>query len=113
MKQTVVEEKKHAREMEGSYQAQREENQRLKTIIKEMKKELEEVYLQFNHLKMIEGDREKLIVEIEKSDRMKEELCKEYDSMKLDLMKLEQENKGLLLEIKHYRNALSRIEALK
>jgi hypothetical protein len=38
-----------------------------------MKKELEEVYLQFNQLKTIENDREKLLVEIEKSDRAKEE----------------------------------------
>lgn len=41
------------------------------------------MYLQFNHLKMIESDREKLITEIEKSDRLKEELCKEYECIKL------------------------------
>jgi hypothetical protein len=33
--------------------------------------------------------------------------------MKLDIIKLEKENKSLNLEVKHYKNALSRIEALK
>lgn len=29
------------------------------------------------------------------------------------MLRLQQENKGLSLEVKHYRNALSRIEALR
>ena len=57
--------------MQENYSNQKDDNQRLKGMIKEMKKELEDVYLQFNHLKMIESDREKLITEIEKSDRIK------------------------------------------
>ena len=53
--------------MEAYYNQAREENQRMKIIIKQMKKELEDVYVRVEDLKKIEGDREKLINEVNQS----------------------------------------------
>ena len=47
--------------MEAYYNQTKEENQRMKIIIKEMKKELEDVYVRVEELKKIEGDRARLI----------------------------------------------------
>ena len=100
------------REAEEQLSDEREANQRLKTVIKEMKKELEEVYVQFNRVKLIEQEREQLMREIEKSERSKEEIHQECEVTRLRNTQLTHENKALALELKHYRSALSRIEAL-
>ena len=78
-KKTAQEERKHSKEIEDTFQGQREQSQkqkeeihRLKVIIREMKKELEDLYLQLNNLKIIEHDREKLMIEMQKSDRIRE-----------------------------------------
>ena len=63
-KKTAQEERKYSKEIEDNLQLQREQSQkqkeeihRLKVIIREMKKELEDLYQQLNSLKVIENDR--------------------------------------------------------
>ena len=45
----------------------KDENQRLKLVVKEMKKELEEVYVRLGALKQIESEREQFMLEAQKS----------------------------------------------
>ena len=37
---------------------------------------------------------------------------KDYDEMKYEILKVEAENKSLALEVRHYKNALKRIEMI-
>lgn len=78
-----------------------------------MKKELEEVYRQFNQLKSIESDRERLMVEMQRSDRVREDLIRNIEALKAEVLRLGQDNKALILEVKHFKSALNRIEALR
>lgn len=63
-------------------------------------------------MKSIEKDREKLVLESQKSERWKEQIMKDYDEIKFEILKVEAENKSLLLENRHYKNALKRIEMI-
>lgn len=104
IKRTMLEEKKYCRQVEENLQEQKEENQKqkeenqtLKNLIKGMKKELEEVYRQFNQLKSIESDRERLMVEMQRSDRVREDLIRNIQALKAEVLRLGQDNKALIL----------------
>ena len=76
-----------------------------------MKKELEDVYVKVEELKTIERDREKLIEEVQETERLKLSCSKQYENSKFEIMKLEAENKKYILELKHYKNIVNRIQA--
>lgn len=50
----------------------------MKAIAKQMKKELEEVYVRLAELKHIEAERERLFLEAQESERARDGLLKEY-----------------------------------
>ena len=76
-----------------------------------MKKELEDVYVRVEELKKIEGDREKLINEVNQSQLAKSDWNRQYENLKLEFLKIEAENKKQILEIKHYKNIANRIKS--
>ena len=50
--------------------------------------------------------------EAQNSERARNEILSDYEEIKFNVMQVETENKALTLEVRHYKNALSRVEGL-
>lgn len=68
--------------------------------------------MRLSELKHIEAERERLYLEAQNSERVQDGLVKEHEELKFEMLKLEAENKKMQLELKHFRNIVSRIKIL-
>lgn len=51
-------------------------------------------------------------MESQKSERWKEQIMRDYEEMKFEVLRVEAENRALGLEVRHYKGVVRRLEVI-